>query len=70
MATATARSRLEREIGDLTHGHSAPIVTTCYAMWMVLTGRGVQTAWQLVFRLTPRVELLLGNHRKGESEAG
>jgi hypothetical protein len=25
---------------------------------------------QLVFRLTPRIELLLGNHRKGESEAG
>lgn len=30
MTTATSDSRLERTIGDLTHGHSAPVVTTCY----------------------------------------
>jgi hypothetical protein len=30
MTAATAGSRLERAIGDLTHGHSTPVVTTCY----------------------------------------
>lgn len=30
MTTATAGSRLERTIGDLTHEHSNPVVTTCY----------------------------------------
>jgi Bacterial archaeo-eukaryotic release factor family 10 len=30
MTTATSDSRLERTIGDLTHGHSTPVVTTCY----------------------------------------
>jgi hypothetical protein len=30
MTTATAGSQLERAIGDLTHGHSTPVVTTCY----------------------------------------
>lgn len=30
MATAAAGSRLEREIGELSHMHSAPVITTCY----------------------------------------
>src|SRR5665213_4388561 len=34
------------------------------------TERRTPLSNQLVFRFTPRVELLLGNHRKGESESG
>lgn len=30
MAIATSGGRLERTISDLTHGHSTPVVTTCY----------------------------------------
>lgn len=30
MTIATAGGRLERTISDLTHGHSTPVVTTCY----------------------------------------
>jgi peptide subunit release factor 1 (eRF1) len=30
MAIATAGGRLERTISDLTHGHSTPVVATCY----------------------------------------